>query len=322
MAQNANAIETYDVTTIREDISDLLKDISPTDTPVYSMAKKRSAGNTYVEFAELSLATAVNSNQVAEGDNPGNDAGTLPERKGTYCEIADKLVETTSTDEAVNGVAGAQKLASQIAFKVKELKRDIEMSLTKNVIGNAGSANAGSARVTAGLPTWLSSNTSRGSSGADPTVSGGVPNATATDGTQRDITEALLATVVASAWENGADPKVIVCGSGVKQVISGFSGNATKYLDYAGQGMGDRAIIAGFSVYESDFGRMSVQPNRFQRGRDCFVLDPEHIHVATLQPLTQKPLAKTGHGSRTLIATEYAFYAYHKANGIVADCNT
>lgn len=322
MAQNANAVETYDVTTIREDISDLLKSISPTDTPIYSMAKQRSAGNTYVEFAELDLATAVNNNAVAEGDNPNNDAGTLPVRKGTYTQLADKLVEVTSTDEAVNGVAGAQKLASQIAFKVKEIKRDIEMSITKSAIGNAGAGNGATARITAGLPAWLSSNSSRGTSGADPTVSGGVPNATATDGTQRNVSEALLSTVVASCWENGADPKMIVCGSAVKQAISGFSGNATKYLDYAGQGMGERAIIAGFSVYESDFGRMTVSPNRFQRGRDCFVLDPEHIHVATLQPLSQKPLAKTGHGSRTLIATEYAFYAYHKANGIVADLNT
>ena len=122
MAQNSNAVETYDVTTIREDISDLLKSISPTDTPIFSMAKQRTASNTYVEFAELDLATAVNNNAVAEGDNPSNDAGTLPVRKGTYTQIADKLVEVTSTDEAVNGVAGAQKLASQIAFKVKEIK--------------------------------------------------------------------------------------------------------------------------------------------------------------------------------------------------------
>lgn len=323
MAQNTNTVETYDVTTIREDISDLLKSVSPTETPIFSMCKQRKAGNTYVEFAEIDLAAASSSNQVAEGEaSPGNDAGTLPVRKGTYTEIADKVVEVSTTDEAVNGVANAQTLAQQIAFKTKEIKRDLESSISANKSSDAGSANGGGARVTAGLPAWLTSNVSRGTSGANPTLSGGTPNAGATDGTQRSITESMLATVVASCWENGADPKSIVCGSFVKQAISGFSGNASKQYDYSNSPAGQRAIVAGFSVYESDFGTLTVMPSRFSRGRDCFVLDPEHLHIATLQPLTQKPLAKTGHSERRLISTEMGFYAYEKANGVIADCST
>jgi hypothetical protein len=326
MAQNANTVETYDVTTIREDISDLLKSLSPVETPVFSMCKQRKASNTYVEFAEVDLAAAVSNNQVAEGEaSPGNDAGTLPVRKGTYTEIADKVVEVSSTDEAVNGVANAQTLAQQIAFKTKELKRDLESSICANKASNAGAGNGATARVTAGLPAWLTSNVSRGTGGSNPTLSGGTPNAGATDssgGNQRAFTEAMLSTVIASCWDNGAEPRAIVCGSFNKQKISGFSGNASKQYDYSNSSAGSRAIVAGFSIYESDFGTLTVQPSRFSRGRDCFVVDPDHLHIATLQPLTQKPLAKTGHAERRLISTEMAFYAYEKAHGVIADLTT
>ena len=326
MAQNANTVETYDVTTIREDISDLLKSISPTETPVFSMCKQRSASNTYVEFAEVNLAAAVSNNQVAEGEaSPGNDAGTLPVRKGTYTEIADKVVEVSSTDEAVNGVANAQTLAQQIAFKTKELKRDLEASITANKASNAGAANGATARVTPGLPAWLTSNVSRGTGGSNPTLSGGTPNAGATDSSssnQRAFLETMLSSVIASCWDNGAEPRSIVCGSFNKQKISGFSGNASKQYDYSNSSAGSRAIVAGFSIYESDFGTLTVQPSRFSRGRDCFVVDPDHLHIATLQPLTQKPLAKTGHAERRLISTEMAFYAYEKAHGVIADLTT
>ena len=326
MAQNANTVETYDVTTIREDISDILKSISPTDTPVFSMCQQRKAQNTFVEFPEIELANAVSNNQVAEGEaSPGNDAGTLPVRKGTYTEIADKVVEVSTTDEAVNGVANAQTLAQQIAMKTKEIKRDMEASITANKAGNAGAGNGATARVTPGLPAWLTSNVSRGTGGSNPTLSGGVPNAGATDsssGNQRAFTEAMLSSVVADCWDNGAEPRSIVCGSFNKQKISAFSGNASKQYDYAGSSAGSRAIVAGFSIYESDFGTLTVEPDRFSRARDVFVLDPDHLHICTLQPLTQKELAKTGHSERRLISTEFGFYAFEKAHGVIADLTT
>ena len=94
------------------------------------MCKQRKAGNTYVEFAEVDLAAASSSNQVAEGEaSPANDAGTLPVRKGTYTEIADKVVEVSTTDEAVNGVANAQTLAQKIAFKTKSVKKICKRSI-------------------------------------------------------------------------------------------------------------------------------------------------------------------------------------------------
>lgn len=318
MGVSANTNETYDVTTIREDIQDALTSITPTETVLMSSIGTRNVDNTYFEWAEVDLAAASTSNRVIEGEAaPGNDAPTNAVRKGNYTQISDKVVEVSATAEAVNGVGDAQTLAEQITFKLKELKRDMEAMLFANVAASAGAS--GTARQTAGLPAFLTTNTSRGASGADPTTSGtgsaGHPNAAATDGTARAITETLLKGVIKDCWDSGAEPTLVLCGSSQKQTISGFTGNATRYKEAE-----DGKLMAAIDVYVSDFGEVQIVPTRHQRARDVFVLDPNYAAVAYLQTAKQEPLAKTGHAERRLISVEYGLQVTsEKAHGIVAD---
>ena len=201
MGVTANTNETYDVTTIREDIQDALASISPTETIFMSTIGTRNVDNTFFEWAEVDLAAASTSNRVIEGEAaPGNDAGTNAVRKGNYTQISDKVVEVSATAEAVNGVGDAQTVAEQVAYKLKEIKRDMEAMLLSNVAASAGAS--GTARQTAGLPAFLTTNVSRGTGGANGTTSGagsaGFPNAAATDasaGNMRAVTEALLKSV-------------------------------------------------------------------------------------------------------------------------------
>ena len=178
-----------------------------------------------------------------------NTAPTNAVRKGGYTQISAKVVEVSSTNQAVNGVANAQTVAKQVAYKLSELKRDMEAMLLDNVAANAGAS--GTARATAGLPAYLTSNVSRGTGGANGTTSGtgeaGFVNAAATDGTLRPITEALLKGVIADCWNAGATPKIVMCGSAQKQKISTFTGNATRYKE-AGQQIKccDRRLYLGF----------------------------------------------------------------------------
>lgn len=321
MGVSTNTVETYDSSVIREDLQDALISISPTETPVMSAIGRRNVANTYFEWGVVSLTAADGSNRVIEGEAaPGNDALTAAVRQGNYTQISDKVVEVSDTAEAVNGAGNEQTIAKQIAYKLKELKRDMETMLTANVAASAGAS--GTARQTAGLPAFLRTNAVRGSSGADGTTSGsgdsGYVDAAATDGTQRDVTEDLLKSVIASCWDAGAEPSIVVCGSGVKQEISTFTGNATKYKDIA-----DKTLSAAIDIYVSDFGELQIVPNRFSRGRDCLVLDPNYARVAYLKPTTQKPLARTGHSERRLISVEYGLQVDNEAaHGVVADVNT
>ena len=228
-------------------------------------------------------------------------------------------MEVSSTNQAVNGVADAQTVAKQIAYKLSEMKRDMEKMLLDNVAASAGSAST--ARQTAGLGAFLTSNTSRGTGGADGTTSGsgsaGYPNAAATDGTKRNITETLLKGVIADCWDAGAEPSVVLCGSSQKQTISTFTGNATRYKEAE-----DSKLNAAIDVYISDFGEMQIVPARHVRPRDVFVLDPNYAAVAYLQTAKQEPLAKNGLSERRLISAEYGLQVTsEKAHGVIADVN-
>ena len=319
MAVNANTNKTYDVKTIREDLQDALISISPTETPFMSAIGTKSASNTYFEWAAVDLAAPDSSNRVLEGEAaPGNDAPTNAVRLGSYTQLSDKVVEVSSTADAVNGAGDAQTVAKQIAYKLRELKRDMETMLLNNVASNAGAA--GTARVTAGLPAYLTSNVSRGVGGANGTLSGttsGYVNAAATDGTLRALTEAMLKSVIASCWDNGAVPSLVLCGSLVKQKISStFTGSATKYQDMTDK----KSLSAAIDIYVSDFGTLQIVPTRFQRARDVLVLDPAYARVAYLQRTKQEPLAKTGHAERRLISVEYGLQVdTQKAHGVIAD---
>ena len=329
MAVTANTNETYDVTTIRESLQEALTSITPTETVLMSTIGSRNVDNTYFEWAEVDLAATADNRQI-EGDvGLSNTAPTNAVRKANYTQISAKVVEVSSTNQAVNGVANAQTVAKQVAYKLSELKRDMERMLLANVAASAGAS--GTARQTAGLPAFLTTNTSRGTSGANGTTSGtgeaGHVNAAATDGTLRVVTETMLQDVIKQCWDSGADPSVVLVGSAQKQKISTFTGNATRYKEAE-----DSKLNAAIDVFISDFGELQIVPARHARVRtvssvdytpDILVLDPNYAEVCYLQTAKQEDMAKNGLSDRKLIHCEYGLQVTsQKAHGIVADTKT
>ena len=318
MAVTANTNETYNESIIKEDLSSALTSISPTECPFMAAVGTRNISNTYFEWAEVDLAAAVDNNSKIEGDSGlANDAPHNAIRKANYSNISTKVVEVSDTANQVSGVADAQTTAKQVAYALASLKRDMEKMSLNNAAANAGAS--GTARVTAGVPAFLTTNVNRGTGGANGTTSGtgsaGYPNAAATDGTARAITEAMLKGVVADCWTEGAEPSIVLCGASQKQTISGFTGNATKF-----QEVDAKRLTAAVDVYISDFGSLEIVPARHVRSRDVLVLDPNYAKIAYLQTATQKELARTGLSERRLISAEWGVeVTSEKAHGIIAD---
>jgi hypothetical protein len=170
------------------------------------------------------------------------------------------------------------------------------------------------------LLSWIKTNSSVGSGGADPTTIG---VSTRTDGTARTFTEALLKEVVAEVFTSGGVPKVLMVGATGKQKVSSFTGlSAYRYNVNAGGGGAQATIAAAADVYLSDFGSISVVPNRFMRTRDALVLDPEYAAIAYLRPFMTNELAKAGDADKTQILVECTLEVKNEAaHGIVADLN-
>src|SRR6056297_1095010 len=214
MPVNANAGETYDNDLINEQLHQVAYSISPYDTPFMSNIGQGSVENTLFEWPVYELAAVDNANRVIEGESaPSVNSNTLAGRAQNYTQISDKVIEITDTAQKVDDAGKLQKMAKQMTIQTRALKRDMEAMLLDNVAAATGSS--GTARATAGLIAWIKTNTSADGGGGDPTVSGsgdfdGYPDAAASEGSTRALTEALVRTVMQSCYTEGGEPSVLM----------------------------------------------------------------------------------------------------------------
>lgn len=325
MSQTANTFDSFTAKGIRESLSNVIYNISPEETPFMSNAGRENVKNTYFEWQTDSLAAASTTNAQIEGDDVSAfDATSATTRVGNYTQISSKTLLISGTLESVDKAGRRSELAYQLAKRSAELKRDMESIMLTNQAASAGSVGVSTAlRKTGSLLAFLKTNTDKGTGGVDPVYTSS-PTATRTDstsGNQRAFTETILKSVVQKVWASGGSPKVLMVGPVNKQKVSAFSGIAQIRKEV----VGNRAatIIGAADVYVSDFGNVNVVPNRFQRERDAFVLDPEYANVAFLRPFNTVQLAKTGDAEKRLILVEFGLKVNTEAaHGIAADLTT
>lgn len=317
MAVDADTFLTYDAVGNREDLSDEIYRISPTDTPFISGIEKAKADAVNHEWQIQELAAASGANAVLEGDDATTDAVTPTVRRGNICQISDKVSRVSGTQQAVDHAGREDELDYVSMLKGLELKRDMETILIGTNQGKDAGAE-GTARKVGSVLAWVATNDSLGATGTSPSpIDGTDPR---NDGTQRAFTEDLLKGVIQLCWNEGGNPGTVMVGGFNKQVMSTFTGRATPMEDTK-----SKKIVATVDAYESDFGTLKVVPNRFQRARDAWVLQMDMWAVAYLpgRRMVSIPLAVTGDSRRRQILSEYTLESRNeKASGLVADLTT
>lgn len=300
----------------REDLTDVIYNISPTDTPFMTSVGKTKATAVYHEWQTDSLAAVNVSNAVVEGAT-ASDATLSPSvRVGNRTQISQKTIKISGTLETINKAGRKSEKAYQLAKASSEIKRDMEAILLSNQVAAAGDAST--ARVLGGLQTWLNSNYSGGTSG----TAGNLGTTARVTGTDRAFTATILNTVIQSTYTNGGSPTILMVTPAQKVVASTFAGIATRFKDVPGNVQA--AIINAADVYVSDFGTISIVPNRFIPNADnddtAFLLDPEMAAVAYLRPFQTNELAKTGDADVTQLLVEYTLEVRNQAaHGIISD---
>jgi Family of unknown function (DUF5309) len=314
MAVPAQTVQAVGRIGIREDLSDIIYNISPTDTPFVSAIGKGKADNTYTEWQTDTLVAANAENATIQGDDLANESRPATTRVGTHTQIFKKVIGTSTTARAVKTAGRSDEHAYQVAKAGKEMKRDMEAAFTTNRASVAATASV--AGKTAGALAWLTTNVSRGVGGANGGFSAGIV-AAATNGTQRTSTEALLKGVIAAAWNSGGEPTMALMSLTQKQTAAAFVGLADQRRE-----TGDKRlkIIAGADVYVSDVGEITFVPDRFCSTRDILVADPTMWEIATLDPMQRRTLANTGLADRTALYCEVALKSLNESgSGVVAD---
>lgn len=320
MAQPTNTFDSYDAVGIREDLSDVIWDISPESTPFYSKCKKVSASNTFHEWQTDSLRSSA-ANAHVEGDEITANSRSATSRLGNYTQIYVDAVSVPDTDSGVKKAGRASEIAYQMLKTAKEQKLDIEKSLFDNNARVAG--NSTTARELAGAPTWLITNTVFGDNeGADATGDG-------TDA-RTDETTSLTAfnqtdfdTVMQSIWEQGGDPDTVYLSAFQMNKALAFTGMNNQRSTIGASVGGTNAVINAVDVYVTPWGSVTFTPSRENRSRDVFIMQDDMWSVAVLRNTKNMELAKTSDSTRRAIVTELTLVCNNeKASGGIFDNTT
>ena len=309
--------QTYQSVGNREDLTDVIYNISPTDTPFMSSVGKTKATAVYHEWQTDSLAAAA-QNAVVEGADASSLTVTPTVRVGNRTQISSKTIQIAGTQESVDKAGRKSEKAYQLAKASAELKRDMEKIFLDNNAAVTGDATT--ARELGSLQAWLNTKYAGGAGG----VAGSLGTTARTDGTDRTFTEDILKANIKDGYEAGGNPTVLMTTPTQKQVVSTFTGIAGQR--YMAPSEKPTTIIGAADVYLSDFGTLSVVPNRFMsadaddNGEVAFVLDPEYAAIAYLRPFATNELAKTGDSEKTQLIVEYTLEVKNEAaHGIIAD---
>ena len=315
MAQPSNTFDSYDANGIREDLENVIYNISPEETPFYSSLKKVSASNTYHEWQTDTLRASA-SNAHIEGDDTTASAMTATSRLGNYTQIFKNAVTIPDTDEGLDKAGRSAEMAYQTLKIAKEQKLDIEKALFANNARVVGSATA--ARELAGAPAWMTSNiTNTGTSGADPTGDG---TDARTNGTQTAFTQTDFDSAMQSIWENGGRPDSVYLSAYQMNIALGFTGNNNQRSTVQA---GDEKVVKSLDVYVTPWGTVEFTPTRENAGRDVFIMQNDMWSCAALRPTKNTALAKTGDSTKRQVLTELTLVCKNeKASGMVVDCST
>ena len=319
MAIITNAYDTYEATSDRESLSNVIYNISPMETPLVSMGGKRSVRNVQFDWQTESLPAAT-STGVLEGGEISREVSTGTTRAANVCQINTRNATVTGSQQASDPAGKKSEMAHQMSVIGRALKRDVE----KTFCGPQGRNNGAAAtvRATRGFESWISTNAGRattGTAGANAANESSAP----TDGTQRAFTETILKGVLSTCFTNGAHPSVMLVGAYNKQKVSGFSGRASATQAVALEGIPADHVQAAVSVYTSDFGDIKIIPSNFSRARSALLVDPEYVGTSYLRSFETQDLGGIGDAETKAIYVEFGLEMKNEAaNGVCADLTT
>lgn len=317
MAIIANTFQTFQAKGDREDLTDVIWNIDPVQTPFTTSIARAKATAVLHEWQTDSLAAPNTTNAQIQGDDISSfDAVTPTVRLNNYTQISRKTLVISRTQETVLKAGRKSEVALQLAKKGKELRRDIEGILVGTNTAKS-SGNSTGASLTASVLSWVSTNTDYAANGGNPAASDGT--GTRTDGTQRGFVESSLKSVLLGIFDSTAEePDICLLPGKQKQIASTFTGNQTR------MGEADsKKLVATIDIYVGDFNAsgLRMMPNRFMRTRDVLVINSELWGLAWLDPIRQEDLAKTGDtAAKKLLIGEYALECRNeKGSGGVFD---
>lgn len=304
-----NAFSTYAQNGIKENVSKIITNITPDETPFYSTLKKFQVQNRLYEWQTDALVAPANNAQL-EGDVVTVQTSVATTMLQNRTQISYKSLSVTDTSQAVSTYGRTNEYDYQVMKKGRELKTDIEIGLLKNTAAATG--GTATVRSCAGLPTWIT-NLARGTAptgdGTDTVDTGQTAIPTTA------LTYDMCATAMTMAFDDGGEPSIMMLPSILKRSFSGLAFSATpstadvRYNLSSGK---PATAVGTVEKWLSDFGTVDVVVNRQQArvssnmlNNAIFFIDPSKARVGILQDTEVIPLSKRGLADEAFIRCEY-----------------
>jgi len=286
---NSTAMQTYQAVGNKEDLLDVITNISPLETPMFSAFGKSKAKGTYHEWLSDELAAAT-ANAHVEGADYTFARRNPRVRTGNYTQVFVTPVEVSDTQRAVETAGLEDEYAYQMAKALKEHARDIEYAFASTAnTGNSGAS--GTARQLKGVMAWITTTNITGTGSGDET-----------------LTETMFNDALQAIWNKGGRPDAVYANGFQKRKISGFTASSTKFVEAS-----EKEIVAGVDVYDSDFGRVKIVADRYMNAAQVAILQSDLWKTAVLRPTKHIEVAKVGSATRGVIETELTLESRNEA---------
>ena len=294
---------TYVAVGNKEDVSDIITNIAPSETPLYSRISKTKAQQVIHEWLEDTLGSAE-ENKQPEGYTYFTVDPEPRTRLSNYTQIMHRGIQVTDTQEAVLHYGLRSEMAYQMMKTLKEIAFDCEKALLKQDTKVLGSMTQ--PREFGGLPYWIVTNV-------------------LTAGAPRDLTFDLINTALEQLWTGGGKPSVLLVSPRNKRVVSTFTAGHTKYMD----GNKTRKLTQMISVLETDFGTLQCMTDRFMPNDVVYGLSPEYMKKAFLRNFKTGDIPKINDMGRKMVNGEWtlemraekAHFKIENLNGVVPATN-
>ncbi len=316
----------------REDLTDVLSILAPEETPILSSAQKSGASSTFVEWSVDKLADPSTAG-VSEGADVTafTDKFASRARLGNYVQKFRRDYMVSDLQEAVDSV-GPAKVAQAEAKAIRELKRDIEATISSNNPKTAENG-AGTPYALQGLGKWLATGAT-GDIAVDSDVPSDFRTPAANNHTDGNFTEASFNDQISSIFRQtgNVDSLVLVADTNLRRDISDFArvgvSNENREFNFDGNA---GSIKLSVELYQSDHGIVSIvnaNPSAFSAasiartttGDAGYLLNPEYAGIHELIPMGSTRLPNLGGGERGFVDCALTLAVYHpQAHGKITD---
>jgi hypothetical protein len=301
----------YDTNGAKEDVSDVISNISPTKTPFQSMIGTEKIHQKLHQWQEDTLR-AVATNAQLEGFTASENTPTATTVRNNATQILSETVKVSGTADATDFYGRAKESAYQLAKSMAQVKRDLENALV-GISQAKVDSGLGTARKMASFQAQLL-NGGSGSLDSDDFVQ-------YTGSTSQTPRESDLLTVLNNCYTFGAEPSVVMVTPTNSQVIADFAKASGRYRTIENSGGKDRTTIVNVvDLYVSPYGQQRVVLNRFVKSKNTLVFEPDMWKLLVLRPWFRETLAKTGDNTSQMIVGEMSLkHRNFQASGAIVE---